>query len=59
MAHGICCGRTMPVLTPGGVQITSPGFTSRLTPPSSCSQPVPSVMIRILTGMSMPGRPRA
>src|SRR4051812_35367523 len=33
--------------TPGGVQITSPGLTSRFSPPSSCTQPVPEVTIRI------------
>src|SRR4051795_7171639 len=33
--------------TPGGVQITSPGLISRFSPPSSCTQPVPDVTIRI------------
>src|SRR4051794_28218573 len=33
-------------LTPGGVQITSPGLISRFWPPSSCTQPVPAVTIR-------------
>src|SRR5512132_2721221 len=33
--------------TPGGVQITSPGLTSRFSPFHSCTQPTPDVLIRL------------
>src|SRR6266699_6205263 len=46
MAHTIGSEAPCQCLTPGGVQITSPGLISRLAPPSSCTHPVPEVTIR-------------